>query len=159
MSSSRLLNIIPNFFASLALISLLLAPVFFASNLAKVAGVKTESRYLLVSQIEKFPNMTFSQSQDLYQVTFTKFGPSQAFLGFALINNPTDRSQTYEIKTVTPVSPTGGSGSARLFFGDDLQNQQAKITLPSQVSVPISLFSNQESTSESQTAEFKIEAK
>ena len=151
MSLSRLLNIIPNFFASLVLISLLFAPVFFASNVAKVAGVKTESRYLLVSQVEKFPNMTFSQEKDHYQVTFTKFGPSQAYLAIALINNPTDRSQTYEIKET--------SGSARLFFGDDLQNQQAKITLPSQVTVPISLISDQEATTASQTAEFKIEAK
>lgn len=151
MSLSRLLNIIPNFFASLVLLSLLFAPVFFAGNLARVAGVKTESRYLLVSQIEKFPNMTFSQNQNQYQVTFTKFGPSQAFLAIALINNPTDRSQTYEIKET--------SGSAKLFFGDNLQNQQVKITLPSQVTVPVSLISGQEATSASQTAEFKIEIK
>ncbi len=151
MRLNHLLKVGSNFFASVLLISLLSAPVFFASHFVKVAGVKTESKYLLVSQAEKFPNLTFSQNQDHYQVAFDKLGPSQAYLGIAIVNNPTDKSQTYELKVA--------SGSAKLFFGEDLKNQLTKISLPSQVSVPVSLFSDQESSESSQTVEFKIEAK
>lgn len=140
-------RITSNFIAVLLLIGLIAMPIYFAKNFAKVAGVKSESKYLLVSQIEKFPNLSFSQSGDQYKITYTKFGPSQAFLGIFILNNPTGVTQTYTITTT--------SGNGELFFGQDLRNQQTTISVPNQTSIPISLISDTGS-SDSQTIEFKI---
>ena len=143
------LKITLNFLAVVLLISLIATPLYFARNFAKVAGVKSESKYLIVSQIEKFPNMTFSQNGDNYQISFNKLGPSQAFLGILIVNNPTKNTQTYRIET---------AGSATLFFGEDLKNQQTQISVPASASVPVSLFSGPEATAESQTVDFQITA-
>ena len=141
-------KILLNFLAVVLLIGLIATPFYFARNFAKVAGVKSSSPYLLVSQIEKFPNITFSQSSDAYRISLTKQGPSQAFLGVLIINNPTDSTQTYTLKII--------SGQAKLFFGEDLKNQLIKISIPSGAAVPISLYSVEESTASSQTVEFII---
>ena len=145
MRKNHLLIIALNFSAVVLLISLIATPIYFARNFAKVAGVKSESKYLIVSQIEKFPNMTFSQNGDNYQISFNKLGPSQAFLGILIVNNPTNSTKTYRLDS---------TGSAKLFFGEDLKNQQSQISVPASASVPVSLYS--ESADLSQTIEFTI---
>jgi len=147
MKNYHILKITFNFLAVVLLISLIATPFFFAKNFAKVAGVKSTTPYLLVSQIEKFPNMKFLQEENKYKISFEKFGSSQAYLGVLIINNPTDRTQTYSLDTL---------GETKVFFGEDLNNLITQISVPSSVSVPISLLSTGESPVESQTVEFKI---
>ena len=144
------MKIVLNFLSVLLLTALIAAPIYVAKNAAKVAGVKSQSKYLLVSQIEKFPNLKFTQSGDSYTISYTKFGESQAFQDILIINNPTDQTQTYAINTT--------SGQAKLFFGRNLANQQTEISVPSQISVPISLFSGSEASTSAQTVEFTISA-
>ena len=146
--NNHLPKIILNFLAVVLLISLIAAPFYFARNFSQVASIKSESKYLLVSQIEKFPNLSFSQNGDRYQISYTKQGPSQAFLGILILNNPTQSSQTYTIQVT--------SGLAKLFFGQDLASQLTQIFVPSQTSVPVSLLSDTGSESVRQTVEFKI---
>lgn len=150
MKKRHLFVVIANFSAVVLLLALIALPIYFARNFAKVAGVKSESKFLVVSQIERFPNLTFAQSGDLYKITFTKQDPSQAYIGVLILNNPTENTQTYKLEVA--------SGSAKPFFGEDLDNQLTQIFLPSTVSVPISLHSGPESTSESQITEFKVTA-
>ncbi len=142
-------QIVANFSGMVLLLSLLAAPFFFAHNFAKVAGVKSQSKFLLVSQIEKFPNLSLSQSADTYSITFQKQGPSQAFLGILIINNPTGQTQNYSLNVL--------SGNAALFFGEELLNQPISISVPSTASVPVSLFSSEEATPSSQTVEFRVQ--
>ena len=139
-----------NFSAVLLLSALIVGPLLIAKNMAKVAGVKSESKFLVVSQIEKFPNLNLTQRENTYSISFTKVGSEQAFLGVLIVNNPTATIQTYSIERI--------SGDAQAFFGEDLGNQLTKITVPSHVSVPISLFSDSGSESETQTVEFTITA-
>lgn len=139
-----------NLFAVLLLTFLISGPLLIAKNMAKVAGVKSESKFLVVSQVEKFPNLSLTQRENTYSISFTKVGSEQAFLGVLIVNNPTDTVQTYSLNEVT--------GQAQAFFGDDLGNQLTKISVPPATSVPISLFSDAESETESQTVEFKITA-
>lgn len=143
---NRFFQITANFIAVVMLIGLIAAPIYFAKNAAKVAGVKTQSPYLLVSQIEKFPNLKLSQSGNTYQLNFTKLGESQAFLDVLILNNPTDQSKTYSIQKT--------SGDATLFFGHDPKNQKTQISVPSQTSIPISFLS--ENGTSDQTVEFTI---
>ncbi len=147
--SRHFLKITLNFLAVVLLISLIATPLYFARNFAKVAGIKSESKFLVVSQIEKFPNMKLTQTADKYTISFTKLGSPQAFLGILIINNPTKNTQTYRLDS---------SGAVELFFGEDLKNQQSRISVPASASVPISLFSGEEATAASQTAEFRITA-
>lgn len=141
-------KVILNFLAVVLLISLIATPFFFAKNFSKIAGVKSESQFLVVSQVEKFPGMEFSQEANSYRISFKKQGPSQAYLGVLVINNPTDKTQTYSLDTL---------GETKVFFGEDLNNLTTQMSVPSSVSVPISLLSTGESPAESQTVEFKIE--
>lgn len=142
------LKITLNFLAVVLLISLIATPLYFARNFAKVAGVKSQSLYLVVSQIEKFPNMTFSQNGDNYQISFNKLGPSQAFLGILIVNNPTNSTQTYKVEVT--------DGQAELFFGEDIGQREDQISLPSTASVPVSVYSGEEATAASQTVGFGI---
>lgn len=144
----HLLTISLNFSAVVLLLALVIAPIYFAKNFTQIAGVKTESQYLLISQVEKFPGMTFSQSGDMYTITFTKLAPAQAYLSVLIINNPTNESKTYTIKS--------NNSQNTLFFGEDLKNQMHKINIPAQSSVPISLLST--SITNSQSATFQIQA-
>jgi len=148
MNENKLIKITLNFLAVVLLIGLIATPFFFAKNFARVAGVKSQSQFLVVSQVEKFPEMILSQEADRYQITFTKLGPSQAYLGVLIINNPTNQTQTYDLKVT--------SGSAQVFFGEDLNNQLTQISTPSQASVPVSLFSGQDVWSENQAVEFVL---
>ena len=137
-----------NFCAVLLLTALIIGPLLIARNMAKVAGVKSESRFLVVSQIEKFPNLNLTQRENAYSISFTKQGLSQAYLGVLIVNNPRDTVQTYSLNEV--------SGQTQAFFGEDLDNQLTKISIPPAASVPISLFSDTGSETESQTVEFTI---
>lgn len=143
-----------NFISVVLLIGLIVTPIYFAQNFAKVAGVKSQSPYLLVSQIEKFPNLTLSQTNNRYTITYTKLGESQAFLGVLIVNNPTAQSKTYSIERS---DLTSGSTSNAVFFGQDIKNQKTKISIPSQSAVPISLLS-EDISNETQTIEFTINA-
>jgi len=127
------MKIAANFIAIVLLIGLIATPIYFAQKFAKVAGVKSASKYLIVSQIDKFPNLTFSQNGDRYTITYQKYGESQAFLGILIINNPTANPQNYRLEKL--------SGEDTIFFGEDLDDQITQISAPSQTSVPISLFS------------------
>src|SRR3972149_2548050 len=98
-----------NFCAVLLLSALIVGPLLIARNMAKVAGVKSESRFLVVSQIEKFPNLNLTQRENTYSISFTKQGPSQAFLGVLIVNNPTGTTKTYNLEIT--------SGEAKPFFG------------------------------------------
>lgn len=142
------MKIILNFLAVILLLALIAAPIHFARNFAQVAGVKSESKFLIVSQAARFPGMKLVQEGEKYQISFTKQGSSQAFLGILIINNPTENSQTYRLEVT--------AGSAKPFFGEDLDNQIQKISLPSTASVPISLFSGPQDPAESQLVEFRL---
>src|SRR5579872_3320961 len=146
----NILKITANFLAVVFLIGLVAAPIYFAHNFAKVAGVKSESKYLIVSQIDKFPNLTLSQNGDKYTITFTKFGPSQAFLDVLILNNPTSETQNYKIES--------NSNTNKIFFGEDLNDLKAQITVPAQASTPLSIISEKEATSNSQTLNFTIQS-
>ena len=139
-----------NISSVLLLVALIVGPLLIAKNMAKVAGVKSESRYLVVSQIEKFPNFALTQRDDTYSISYSKQGPSQAYIGVLIVNNPTETTQTYTIERI--------SGEAQPFFGEDLGGQLTEISVPSTASVPISLFSDAQSESGTQTVDFKIEA-
>src|SRR3990167_3556468 len=143
-----ILMIFVNISAVLVLTALIAGPLLIAKNMAKVAGVKSESKFLVVSQIEKFPNLALTQRDNAYSISYTKQGSQQAFLGVLIVNNPTEKTQTYSIERI--------SGEAQPFFGEDLGNQLTKIPVPPAASVPISLFSDAGSETENQTVEFAI---
>src|SRR3972149_1688188 len=137
-----------NFSAVLLLAALVVGPLLIVRNMAKVAGVKSESKFLVVSQIEKFPNLALTQRENTYSISFTKVGSEQAFLGILIVNNPAETTQTYSIERI--------SGESQPFFGEDLGSQLTEISVPSTASVPISLFSGSEASTDSQTVEFSI---
>lgn len=144
----HLLKISLNFSAILLLLVLIITPIYFAKNFAQVSGVKSQSNYLLVSQIDKFPGMTFTQTDQNYTINFTKQATSQAYLALFIINNPTNDAKTYTIKS--------NNANNTLFFGEDLNNRQTKINIPAQSSTPISLLS--QSPRDTQSATFEIQA-
>src|SRR3990167_1454319 len=137
-----------NFSAVLLLTALVVGPLLIVRNMAKVAGVKSESRFLVVSQIEKFPNLSLAQTGNTYSVSFTKQGQSQVFIGVLIVNNPTGTTQAYSIGRI--------SGDAQPFFGENPDDQLTKVTVPASASIAISLFSDAGSETETQTVEFTI---
>lgn len=143
----KLFTIFINSFAVFFLAALVIAPFYFANNFSQVAGVKTQSKYLLISQVDKFPQMKFTQEDKLYQLTFKKQGNSQAYLGVFIINNPTPSTQSYTIDVNT--------GQTSVFFGQDSNNLETTITLPSSASVPISILSTNSIVAD-QVVEFSI---
>lgn len=151
MKAKHIGTAIANFSGILILIALLAAPFYFATQVSKpagVAGAKISKPYLIISQIDKFPGLQFSQEGENYKVTFSKIAQSQAFTGIALITNPTGKNQNYQILT---------TGNSQVFFGDDINNQANTILLPSSGSVPISILSTEKSP-DPQTVEFYIKA-
>ena len=141
------LKITLNFSAIVLLLALIVTPLYFAKNAAKVAGVKSQSQYLVISQIDKFPNMKLTQSADNFTISFNKLGPSQLFQDIMIINNPTNSSQKYSLNVI--------SANIEVFFGNDLTDRQIRIIIPSQTSVPISL-SSKEDSSQTQEAVFRL---
>ena len=142
-------KIILNFLAVVLLIVLIATPIYFARSVSKVAGVKSESDFLVVSQIEKFPNLTLEQEGDIYRIYFNKQGSVQAYLGVLIVNNPTGINRKYTIYEI--------SGDALPFFGEDLHTTPISIVIPSKASVGISLYSIGDVT-ENQSVQFKITA-
>lgn len=142
-----------NFLAVVVLLSLLTMPFYFARNLAKVenvAGVKTIAPYQLNFQTENFPNLVFSQEGEQYQISFTKVGPIQAYLGMGILTNQTNTQHTYQLQN---------QSQTKVFFGQNLEDQKDQISLDSSASIEISIFSPQEAPASSQTVEFNVEAK
>jgi len=142
----NLVNIITNFLAIVFLIALIATPFYFPRNFSQVAGVKSSNPYLIVSQVEKFPDMTLMQKGNSFKITFTKQNASQAYLSTLVLNNPTDQTRTYRLETP--------SDSAAVFFGDNIANPTSEVTVPAGASVPISLLSS--SPSSNQTVEFAL---
>lgn len=141
-----------NLLAVFALLLLLGTPFYLASTISKpasVAGAKSQRPYVIISQVDKFPNIKLLQEENSYKITFSKIAPSQAFTSLLLITNPTNRAQNYKIVKT--------AGDAEIFLGVDLENRQTSITAPSSVSIPISVYSAKESSASSQTVEFHIE--
>ena len=92
--------------------------------------------------------MFLSQVGDRYEISFERQNPSQAYLSVLIVNNHTDETRTYSLQA--------SSGATTAFFGEDLENLITKINVPAGVSVPISLFSQGDSSS-TQTIEFTIQ--
>lgn len=136
MKHNFYLKIALNFCAAILLIGLLSLPLFFAANLGKVAGEKTSARYLAISHADNFPNLDITEENEKYVVNFTPIGTPQAFLGVMTLVNPIDSTNTYYLEE--------SASQTEVFFGGDLQNRPAKITLPPHAQTSISLYSQSE---------------
>lgn len=121
-----------NISSVLLLVALIVGPLLIAKNMAKVAGVKSESRFLVVSQVEKFPNLNLAQRENTFSISYTKQGSAQAYLGVLIVNNPTAATQTYKVERI--------SGDAQAFFGENPSDQSTKVTVPAGASIALSLF-------------------
>lgn len=144
---NHLANIIANFSLVVILVVLIATPMYFAKNFTQVAGVKTQSQYLLVSQVEKFPNLKLNQESENYSVTWNKTASHLAFTGVFILNNPTKTPLSYKIETK--------NGSAEVFFGEDIENKLIEVLLPSSTSAPVSIYAPENV----QTAQFRISVK
>lgn len=144
---NHIFKITANLFAVLFLVALVSTPFYFARNFSQVSGVRSEAAYLVVSQAQKFPDMHLSQTGDRYEISFERQNPSQAYLGVMVINNPSSQSKTYSFQAST--------GSTKVFFGEDIDNQISSIRVPPGTSVPVSLISEGK-TASTQTIEFSI---
>ena len=149
MRKHHFLKISLNFAAVTLLLTLVALPFYFARNFSQVSGVRTETQYLVISQVEKFPGMYLSQTGNRYEISFERQNPSQAYLSVLIVNNPTKETKTYSLQA--------SSGATTAFFGEDLNNLLTQINVPAGVSVPISLISQGDSAS-TQTIEITIEA-
>ncbi len=153
MKLRHLLFVLVNFLAVLVLVALIISPFYFAKNFAKVenvAGVQTIGPLKLTFKAENFPNLAFSQNGDNYQVSFTKIGPTQAYLGIGVLTNQTNTKLTYKVEAQSPT---------KVFFGQNLEDQPTQTIVPAGGSAQISLFSGSEASASSQTVEFKIGVK
>ncbi|OGD87001.1 hypothetical protein A2164_04220 [Candidatus Curtissbacteria bacterium RBG_13_35_7] len=147
MKKQYLLQIGLNFAAIVLLIALILTPFYFARNVSQIAGIKSETPYLIISQVENFPGLELNQEDNQYQISFTKQSASQAYLAVLILNNPTSETKSYSLQV------TGDTTTA--FFGQDLENQITQINVPSGASVPISLISS-DSQQDKQLITFSI---
>lgn len=150
MKPRHLLFVCANFFAVLFLAALVISPFYFAKNFTKastVAGVQTVAPPKLEFKAENFPNLAFSQNGDKYLVSFTKIGPTQAYLGIGVLTNQTNIERTYELQT---------QNRAKVFFGQNIEEQKSQIALAAGVSTFVSILSPQEASASSQTVEFEI---
>lgn len=138
-----------NFALVIVFLLIVISPFFLAKNITKVAGVKTETPYLITSQIQKFPNVSFSQEGETYRFTYSKASLNQEYRGLLVLTNPTSESKEYKISRL--------SGYADVYFGEDSKTAASQIFLPAGSSVPISLFSG--SLDQTLTVEFKINLK
>lgn len=137
-----------NFLAIILLLAAITAPFYFAKNLAQVAGVNTESTYLIVPQVEKFPNLKYSASGNSLEIKLSKQAISQAYLSAAVLTNPSDQDKTYSV--------FNKRGEPTIFFGEDLQNQITKVRVPPKLSIPISILSQE---GQDQVVSFSLETK
>lgn len=137
-----------NFTGIVILIVIIALPFLVANRIVKVAGLKTSVSYLISSQIQYFPNVSFSQEGQIYNLTYSKIAPSQFFKSLLILTNPTGSTQNYTLVTL--------NGQGQLFFGEDLDNQIIKIALPSGASTPISLFAIDLNNSQDAKLDFSI---
>lgn len=144
--TNHLIKIVLNSIAVLALIATIALPLVFAKNFTKVAGVKTEAQFLIISQVDKFPDMILSQTDNDFSIKFNKSATKQAFLSVFIINNPTEQTKKYQIDTK--------SGNGAVFFGENLKNMQETVTLPPNSSSAISVYSD--SNLQNETSSFSI---
>ena len=147
MRKHHFLKISLNFAAVILLLTLVVLPFYFARNFSQVSGVKSEAQYLIISQVEKFPGMFLSQTENKYEISFERQNPSQAYMAVLIVNNPTNEAKTYSLQA--------SSGATTAFFGEDLDSLLTQINVPAGVSVPISLISQGDSAS-TQTIEISI---
>lgn len=144
MKARTLLFITANFLAVVVLAALFAGPFYFAKNFTKVAGIKTVTPYIITFQGENFPNLHFTESGGKYRITFSKIGPSQAFLKVLLLENPSNQGRLFTLQVF--------SGDAKVFFGDKIDDQKTKVYLKPQSTTPISLLSQ----TQNQTVEFGV---
>lgn len=137
MKKKNIYYILANFTAFLLLAALIAAPFYFAKQSTNVAGIKTEASYLIISQIEKFPGMEFSQKDQTYIITLP--GTADAYLSVLILSNPSKESRTYELD------------SDKVFFGENINDKLTSISLPAGTSIPISILAGKD-----RKAEFKI---
>jgi len=138
MKKRHIFYTLANFSAFLLLTALIAAPFYFAKKSTSVAGVKTEAAYLVISQIEKFPGMGFTQKDETYSLSLP--GTADAYVGILILTNPSKEAKTYRL----------GSEN-NIFFGENLEDKLKSVTLPAGTSIPISLLSNR-----NREIEFKI---
>lgn len=124
----HIVKITTNFFAILSLLALISAPIYFASKFTNVAGVKSESKYLIISQTEEFPGMKFSQEGTTYTLALPD--SAEAYLAVLILNNPTNQSRTYTIVD-----------NDKVFFGENLEDKITVVSLPAGLSIPVSVLS------------------
>ncbi|MFI5205895.1 MAG: hypothetical protein ACHQVK_03050, partial [Candidatus Paceibacterales bacterium] len=103
MKLSRVISPSANYLGMLLLVAFLVAPFYFAHNFTQVemvAGVNTQAPaspstlpFVLIPQADKFPNLAFAKNGDIYKISFTKMGPSQAFMEVASLQNPGNSPQ------------------------------------------------------------------
>lgn len=132
-----------NLLTFLFLVMLIGIPFYFAKNTSKVAGVKSESHYLLISQLENFPNITAEQVGKKYTLAINKLSSPTLFTEIFIINNPTSTYKTYEI-----------SSSENVFFGTSQSSIKKNIVVAPNTSVPISVL--EPSSAKHATISFEI---
>ncbi|MBI4037703.1 hypothetical protein HY382_01495 [Candidatus Curtissbacteria bacterium] len=132
MKKKHFLYTLANFSTFMVLAAIVAAPLYFASKFTQVAGVKSQSTYLIISQAEKFPGMKFSQDGTTYSLNLPN--SAEAYLAVLILNNPTNQSRTYQIES-----------SDGFFFGDNLDEKLKSISLPAGASVPVSVQSKDNS--------------
>ncbi|GEM_PF-4041323 len=147
MKKRHLFYISANFLSVLFLIALIFAPFYLAAKSTEVAGAKSKASFLLVSQVEKFPNIKLEQESDKYRLFFTTYAENTLFTSVLIINNPTQSGEKYKILTV--------KGNSKLFFGETIDDVRSLVEIPPNTSVPISLLVTGQ---EENQIEFRIEA-
>lgn len=129
--------LVSNMFGVIFLLTIIATPLYFAKNISQIAGIKTESKIVTVSQIDKFPQMSLIQTGNEFKITLNKFAQTQAYLGVIILYNPTNQPQNYQL--------TGLAGKA--FFGTDTENVRNEISLPRGTTVPISIIASNQDNS------------
>src|SRR3989344_4495975 len=108
MEKHHLLKISLNFSATVLLLALLALPFYFARSFSQVSGAKSETPYLIISQVEKFPGMYLAQSGNRYEISFERQNPSQAYISVLVLNNPSSETKAYSLRA--------SSGATTVFF-------------------------------------------
>src|SRR3989338_8243599 len=149
MANHHLLKATLNFSAIVILLALIASPFYFARRSSDLSGVRSETPFLVISQVEKFPGIFLSQTGDRYEISFERQNASQAYLSVLIVNNPTNVTKTYSLQAST--------GATSVFFGEDIDNPISIISVPPSTSVPVSLISQGDPAS-TQTIEITIQA-
>lgn len=149
MTLKNVVAYIANLLAVVNLILIIALPFFLANRMVKVAGIKTAIPYLISSQIQRFPNLTFSQEGQTYSLIYSQFAPSQTYQSVLILTNTAAGTQNFSLVSV--------SGQGQVFFGEDPKIKVKQIALPSGASTPISLFSDEPDYSQNSKLDFSID--